>query len=190
MGFEPSSVKEARLFQEAVSISHIVKYSHQRMGHLRLPSYPPPLLEIETLGDAGLRYRLKGRPTNTSLQWIDMQAYTVNSVTDTAGAGDWCTAGILHLLGKNGAQGFSDTAEDDVIEALQFGQALAAFKCGYEGARGVMYTISRKKLEREVERIRTYEQPLTTRESPETESSEVLRHICPRCIENHSSVIV
>lgn len=188
--FEPSSVKEARLFQEAVSISHIVKYSHQRMRHLRLPSYPPPLLEIETLGDAGLRYRFKGKSSNTSLQWSDMQAYTVNSVTDTTGAGDWCTAGILHLLGKNGAQGFSDTAEDDVIEALQFGQALAAFKCGYEGARGVMYTISRKKLEREVERIRTYEQPLTTRESPETEFSEVLRHICPRCIENHSSVIV
>jgi len=32
--FEPSGVKEPKLFQEAVSMSHIVKYSHQRMGTL------------------------------------------------------------------------------------------------------------------------------------------------------------
>lgn len=185
--FEPSGVREARLFQEAMSISHVVKYSHQRMGHIRLPSYPPPLLEIETLGDAGLRYRLKGKPTDTSLQWTDMQAYTVNSVTDTAGAGDWCTAGILHLLGKNGTHSFNDATEDDVIEALQFGQALAAFKCGYEGARGVMYAVSRKELEREVGRILTHEQPLTAREGPEVGFSEALRHICPRCIADSSS---
>lgn len=185
--FEPASVKEARLFQEAINVSHIVKYSHQRMGHLRLPSYLPPLLEIETLGEAGLRYRLKGKSADASLQWIDMQAYTVNSVIDTAGAGDWCTAGILHVLGKNGTQSFNDATEGDVIEALQFGQALAAFKCGYEGARGVMYTVSKKELEREVERILTHEQPLTARENSETEFREVLKHLCPRCAENRRS---
>ncbi len=186
--FEPSSVKEAQLFQEAVGISHIVKYSHQRMGHLRLPTYPPPLLEIETLGDAGLRYRFRGKLTDTPLRWADMQAYTVNSVIDTAGAGDWCTAGILHSLGTNGAQSFNNATEKDIKEALRFGQALAAFKCGYEGARGVMYAVSKSELEREVKRILTHEQPLISSEGPETGFSEVLQHICPRCIENRGSL--
>ncbi len=186
--FEPSGVKDAKLFQEAVGISHIIKYSHQRMGHLRLPTYPPPILEIETLGDAGLRYQFRGRLTNTPSQWTYMQAYTVNSVVDTAGAGDWCTAGILHLLGTNGAQSFNNASEKDIKEALRLGQALAAFKCGYGGARGVMYAVSKSELEREVKRILTHEEPLTSREGAETGFREVLQHICPRCIENRSSL--
>ncbi len=97
-------------------------------------------------------------------------------------------AGILHSLGTNGAQSFNNASEKDIKEALRLGQALAAFKCGYGGARGVMYAVSKNELEREVQRILTHEEPLTFREGTETGFREVLQHICPRCIENRSSL--
>ena len=51
-----------------------------------------------------------------------------------------------------------------------------------------MYAVSKSELEREVKRILTHEQPLTSSEGPETGFSEVLQHICPRCIENRGSL--
>ena len=179
--FEPSGVKEAKLFQEAVSISHIVKYSHQRMGHLKLPAYPVPLLEVETFGEAGLRYRLGNGFSAPTQQWADMKAYAVDLVKDTAGAGDWCTGSILNTLGSNGLEGLKSATEKDVIEALHLGQAFAALKCSYEGARGVMYTFTRKKLEQRVRQILTDKKTPAPQENGERRLSEALRGICPKC---------
>jgi len=179
--FEPSGVREVKLFQEAVSISHIMKYSHQRMGRLKLPAYPVPLLEVETLGESGLRYRLGNGFSTHTQQWVEMNAYAVDSVKDTAGAGDWCTGGILHLLGSSGLEGLKSATENNVIEALRFGQAFAALKCNYEGARGVMYAFRREKLEQQVRQILTLENPPVLRENPETRLNEALRYICPKC---------
>jgi sugar/nucleoside kinase (ribokinase family) len=179
--FEPSGIKETKLFQEAVSISHIVKYSHQRMGHLKLPTYPIPLLEVETYGETGLRYRLGSGLSTSSQQWAEMQAYVVDSVKDTAGAGDWCTAGILNTLGSNGLKGLKSATEKDIIKALRFGQAFAALKCSYEGARGVMYAFTKKKLEQRVSRILTDKKTPAIQENGERQISEALRCICPKC---------
>jgi fructokinase len=179
--FEPSGVKEAKLFQEAVSISHIMKYSHQRMGHLKLPAYRVPLLEVETLGNAGLRYRLGNGFSAPTQQWAEMKAYTVDSVKDTVGAGDWCTSGILHMLGSSGLEGLKSATKKDVIEALHFGQAFAALKCSYEGARSVMYAFTRKKLEQRVRQILTDEKTPALQDNAEIRLNEEIRYICPKC---------
>src|SRR5262249_7456775 len=59
-------------------------------------------------------------------------------VKDTAGAGDWCTAGLLHQIAQDGAAGLLRLTPEDLESALRFGQALAAWNCGFVGARGGM----------------------------------------------------
>lgn len=137
--FEPSGVGDPMLFGEAITLAHIVKYSQDRMGNVAdLQTTQEPLLIIETLGRSGLRYRSR-LPGHVRRKWTEVKAFQVTKVLDTAGAGDWCTTGLLHCLGRGGLRGLLHTDSSQLISALQFGQALAAWNCGFEGARGGMY---------------------------------------------------
>ena len=137
--FEPSGVGEVAQFREAWSISHVVKYSHKRLAEIPagLGFGENLLLQIETLADEGLRYRARFGNTIVS-PWRTLDALKAPSVKDTAGAGDWCTAGLLYRLGRHGAAGFRKASPEAVVNALRFGQALAAWNCGFVGARGGM----------------------------------------------------
>ena len=141
--FEPSTIKNERLFYEALELCHILKYSGQQLRILRkMNPRPIPFLEIETLGSRGLRYRM--RTDSEVSQWKFMRAYKLDNIVDTAGAGDWCTAGILHILCRRGIESFKKLLSTEHLEfGLRFGQALAAFNCMFEGARGSMYYIER-----------------------------------------------
>ncbi|RLI77255.1 carbohydrate kinase [Archaeoglobales archaeon] len=141
--FEPSTIKNKKLFQEALGLCHILKYSSQQLSKLRkIGSRPIPILEIETLGSKGLRYRVK--IDSKSSEWKFMESYKLGPIKDTAGAGDWCTAGILQTLCQNGMVGFRELLTSQYLEfGLKFGQALAAFNCMFEGARGSMYFVSK-----------------------------------------------
>lgn len=148
--FEPSGMGEPRLFRQALSLTHILKYSNERMNELSgLPDADGPLVQIETMGPEGLRYRtnLPGRGTT---EWTMASARAARAVTDTAGAGDWCTAGIIHTLGQRGLSGFVSEESGLLGTAVDFGQALAAWNCEFAGARGGMYQIAKKLFELEV----------------------------------------
>jgi sugar/nucleoside kinase (ribokinase family) len=145
--FEPCSVRNKELFHEALDICHILKYSReQRKIFRKINSRPMPILEIETLGSEGLRYRADFGSINPV--WETMKAYELKRIVDTAGAGDWCTAGIIHSLCHGGLDGFEKLSSDKLKSGLRFGQALAAFNCLFEGARGAMYLLSRDKFEK------------------------------------------
>jgi sugar/nucleoside kinase (ribokinase family) len=180
--FEPSGIRDERLFREAVGLSHIVKYSHERLGHLREASITQsPILEIETLGSQGVRYRLRNGARGRA-RWKEMGAYAVEDLRDTAGAGDWCTAGILHTLGAKGTKGLREATGEQIENALRFGQALAGISCRYEGARGAMYALSKKKLGASVSEILKGESPYCIdEETAEGELGEFLKSICPSC---------
>jgi fructokinase len=141
--YEPSGVGDPGLFQQALSLAHIVKYSHERLSEARetIEEAAGPLLVVETLGRDGLRFRsrLAGRRRR---KWVEVEAFPVKDVQDTAGAGDWCTAGLIHRLGQEGLAGFLRTNSSQLMEALEFGQALAAWNCLFEGARGGMYQVT------------------------------------------------
>jgi fructokinase len=131
---------------DALQLAHVVKYSHgRRKSFDEWLSTGKPLLEIETLGRGGLRYRSRLQNPSKS-RWHQLSAPEVSDVRDTVGAGDWCTAGILFKLCASGAQGLSGRSDEEVEQALAFGQALAAWNCGYEGARGGMYHVTREEL--------------------------------------------
>jgi sugar/nucleoside kinase (ribokinase family) len=138
--FEPSSVGDERQFQKAVDLCHVLKFSHDRLGHLRdLREAQQPRIIVETLSEDGLRVRWRGH-------WTDLPAFTLPIFIDGAGAGDWTTAGLIHQLGTNGAKMFDTLQKPRLLSALRFGQGLAAINCGFEGARGVMMAMTREQL--------------------------------------------
>lgn len=152
--FEPSSVGDHALFKEAWAVSHVVKYSHERLADLpdSLEFGTNQLLQVETLGADGLRYRAKFGKRVTS-PWKTLDALKAPALIDTAGAGDWCTAGLLHRLGREGAEGFRAVKPPDVEAALRYGQALAAWNCGFVGARGGMNHMTVEECQEQVVQI-------------------------------------
>jgi fructokinase len=140
---EPSGRSTPSLLGRLLALAHIVKYSadHRVLvvdARRRAGRNVDPWLEIETHGAAGLRYRVGG-----SKVWRTRPAFEVSEVVDTAGAGDWCSVGILHALAQGGAAAVEHVPVDVLDEAINVGQALSAWTCQYEGARGGMYHISR-----------------------------------------------
>lgn len=144
--FEPSSCKYDDLFTECLAVSDIVKYSEDRIPRVpRNPISRSPRLEIQTLGDAGLRYRLKLNST-TPGEWKTLPAFIADPLVDSTGCGDWCSAGVIHKLCRNGREAFLRLDAIAIDQALQYGQALAAVNCQYQGARGPMYQLTPSQL--------------------------------------------
>jgi sugar/nucleoside kinase (ribokinase family) len=133
--FEPSSIGEDSLFERAVDACDILKFSNERFRRdSELSQTRGPLLVVRTMGVDGLQARWKGR-------WSSFEPFVAPRVVDTAGAGDWCSVALLHVLAQKGAQNFGIARKTDIERALRLGQALAALSCGFEGARGLMSAI-------------------------------------------------
>jgi sugar/nucleoside kinase (ribokinase family) len=162
--FEPSGVGNPVLFQQAWQVSHIVKYSHERLTelpHTIVQHDRGPVLEIETLGESGLRYRRRSH--STPFGWTEMAALSSLDFRDSAGAGDWCTAGFLFKAAAKGRTGFVGLSAGELHDSLRYGQALAAWACGYEGARGGMYSVTPKTFSRLVGKILRGQNPVISR---------------------------
>lgn len=140
--FEPSSYGDSPdLFECAMSIAHIVKYADERIEHLAYERATRPLLEIQTRGAEGLRFRI----SSLDNAWRKMGAYRLPYVRDTSGAGDWCTAGLIYELFRLG--GVSRMADHAIVlRALAFGQALSSLNCLTEGARGLLAAWSTREI--------------------------------------------
>jgi fructokinase len=193
--FEPSGIGDPALFREAWSLSHVIKYSHERLRDiadldLRPTERQGVLLEIETLGEDGLRYRSRlARSRNKT--WTNVPAFPVADLKDAAGSGDWCTAGLLSKLARTGLAGLRKTTSAALNEALRYGQALAAWNCGFEGARGGMYEVDLATFHDQVEQILEGEEfaPLALdRQNPEL--ADLLANLCPGCEKSTSPLQV
>lgn len=177
--FEPSATGDRDAFEDALAVADVLKYADQRFA--ALPARRTAAgrrLEVQTLGAGGLRYRIgAGRRAGA---WRHLPAIAAGQVLDTAGAGDWCTGGLLSQIAVGGRGGFEQVHGDDIASALQYGQALSAWNCRFEGARGGMYDRSRAEFEREVDTlVRGLAQ--TSPMAPVTPHVESLSDICPAC---------
>ena len=140
--FEPISYSDDRHFRDAIELCHILKFSHERLGHVRdLGDNPNPSIVIEALGADGLRIRWRGK-------WTHFNSFTAPRFVDAAGAGDWCSAGFLHVAGQDSAAGLKTLRKATIETAIRTGQALSAINCGYEGARGAMDVLTRERAAR------------------------------------------
>lgn len=129
--FEPSARGTPRHLAALAATADIVKYSADRLtteDRAVIAAAAPPL-EIETLGAAGLRFRRRGA-------WAALSAPRVKA-HDSAGAGDWTTAGLLHYLSATSAP-LERLTEDALLESLSFAQGMGAWSCRFAGARGAM----------------------------------------------------
>jgi len=151
--FEPSGTNDPKLFREALKYTHVLKYSHQRVRSFSdLLAKSSPLLQIETLGEDGLRYKCN-LPEVSHPGWRHLDGFDVSSLKDSSGSGDWCTAGILSKIGTSGARGLDASDEDEIVDALRYGQAVAAWNCSFEGARGGMYRVSKRDFKNAISHI-------------------------------------
>jgi len=151
--FEPSANANPKQFREALQYVHVLKYSDERMNEMSgLTGTNRPLLQVETQGADGLRYRLASQRSKRAA-WKSLPQCPAPSVLDTAGAGDWCTAGLVHLLQQLGRPDSAKLTQINVEEALRFGQSLAAWTCQFAGPRGGMYKQSAELIQAEVNHI-------------------------------------
>lgn len=185
--FEPSGVGDPALFREAWSIAHVVKYSHERLRDiadlgLKRSEKGGVLLEVETLGGEGIRYRSQ-IPKGKTNGWRELSAFSPQALQDAAGSGDWCTAGILHKLGRGGLKSFRSTDTERLHDAIRYGQALATWNCGFEGARGGMYRVDKPTFERQVASILSGSSKgvSTISSSDLAVSTRLLDRFCPVC---------
>src|ERR1700694_3076246 len=139
--FEPQS--KAGMFAEALEIATIVKFS---AAYFPDPEWiaPKAQLEVRTEGKKGLRYRLGDKEGH-------LRAYGAK-VVDSAGAGDWLSAGLIAALYEGEFVALERASKLEA--AMKYGQALAALNCEYKGARGMGYDLSRAELAVRLSEIR------------------------------------
>jgi sugar/nucleoside kinase (ribokinase family) len=180
--FEPSGIGNPVTFRQAWEAAHVVKYSHERLSELpEVVSDSGPFVQIETMGEGGLRYRRRG-PRTKAARWEHLEAFHVDDLRDSSGAGDWCTAGFLSQAGTGGVKGFIEMNQGDMRAALRFGQSLAAWTCGYEGARGGMYAVDQRAFADEVQEILQSGVDSALRLAPTSRGRHpTVRSICTAC---------
>lgn len=123
--FEPSMSASADSLARAMAAADIMKFSDER-ADVSISMAKPRQLRIVTHGVRGLTATLED---NSSRFYPGIPTHVV----DTAGAGDWTTAGILTTIIRN--KGVDLLRLDD---AVRLGQTLAAMCCNFVGARGLM----------------------------------------------------
>jgi sugar/nucleoside kinase (ribokinase family) len=144
--YEPSAKEDIPFWQkDAFDLIDIVKYSADRFTTDEFAPFMTrrsrrALWEVQTNGARGLRYRKHGMQSTGTVRWRTSAAIPANRVVDTCGAGDWCSAGLLHGLLTFQERG--DSAS--FANAVRFGQLLAAWACAFVGARGAMYCNDRQ----------------------------------------------
>lgn len=150
--FEPSAESDPGLLDAAVAAAHVVKIAaDRRRGNEGLLTAKGPALIIETLGADGLRFVTK--PSVGKRVWRTLPAFPVKDARDAAGAGDWCTAGIVSELGPLGPTGLAAAPISAVEDAIRRGQAMASWACRFDGARGGMYAVTPAEFQQAVKAI-------------------------------------
>lgn len=122
--FEPSTIGVPHLFDEAAGLADLIKFSGQRAGAFasRLKHHAGTM--VQTLGAAGAKYRGAGAES-----WTFVEGNPVSHFVDSAGAGDWTTAGILDRLVEVDRPMSVDRLHQAVIEGQRYG----ATACSWEG---------------------------------------------------------
>ena len=100
-------------------------------------------------------------------------------LADTCGSGDWCTTGLIAKAAYGGRKGLCRAGAGGVRAALRYGQTLAAWNCGFEGARGGMYSVSREAFGDQIASLRNGRFEGIDDAPVASVSSHVVT--CPRC---------
>jgi fructokinase len=133
--FEPSAIGDWRVFERAMRVTSILKFSAERIGQMpSLDRMSTDAILIMTKGVDGLELRQGGAK-------YQCDAFPAPVVRDTCGSGDMVSVGVIdRLLARRGGghAGFlPEVLFEEVAEGVSAGQRLAAANCAHVGARGV-----------------------------------------------------
>jgi fructokinase len=126
--FEPSAFEEGSLFNEAIGLADILKYSEDRLGKW-LADLKADLIRIVTHGAAGLEVC-----DRSGAYWLN--AIEAPRVLDTCGSGDMVSVGIIDWMLSNDTINVCSSATE-ILQGVIAGQRLAAANCAFAGARGL-----------------------------------------------------
>ena len=145
--FEPSSFKEDKNFDECIRISDIVKFAAEKIGNesnlIRERKVP---LIIQTCGSKGINYSLFGS------DWNSQPAFSIETISDSAGSGDWFSAGVIFQLSKDMKKGIGDINMVRLNDIFRFAQSLAVLNCCFESPRESMYRLEKKDFKRLIQK--------------------------------------
>lgn len=177
--FEPSTLGDPGQFVEMLQVCDVLKYSNQRAKSFS--DYLPEsraALEIQTLGEEGLRFRIASK--SHVLKWTALPSFDTE-VRDTAGAGDWTSAGTIVKLFALGRFDLKALTKARVQSALEYGQALAALNCRFEGARGLMYSSTLDAITTSIKRLKLANIAEHLKDESNPVPSSVGLNVCRAC---------
>lgn len=129
--FEPSAIEDDDLFDRAISLCSVIKYSSDRLStRLSELTLRQGSIAIVTYGADGLEVRQDGQRA-----WC--RAIRAPVVRDTCGSGDMVSVGIIDWLLLHYRRSSARPSFYDFLAGVVSGQRLAAINCGYAGARGI-----------------------------------------------------
>lgn len=139
--YEPNAFRMYTNLLSGCRVSDIVKFSSARIPDricehlLRDLVASRTKIVIVTMGQEGLRITVK--KNNVWGEWNYFPSINSESIVDTAGAGDWLTAGFLYELLSEYPMA-QTIAQENLIEKIKKAQLLATVACGYVGAQGIL----------------------------------------------------
>jgi hypothetical protein len=130
--YEPNEPVD-RNFLRAVAASDIVKFSDEKHPDVSFTEGHADKLFIQTMNQAGLRFRLRGG------EWKHLNPVWNPKAIDGEGAGDWTSSTLIHALGKQGLPSIADLQESILEECLMEAQTVASESVSYMGAKGLIH---------------------------------------------------
>jgi sugar/nucleoside kinase (ribokinase family) len=161
--YEPSVTSDSPWLEEMLAIADVVKYSHDRVTALGDMWGRPTnhrALWIETRGKDGLRWAHSDQRERNGI----LPAVHNPLALDACGAGDWFTCALLFGFTQSKMKPV-DLGEGLLIEILKAASRLAAWSCGFVGARGGLYESSSNAI---FEHLQTFPSRPTQSRSPLT----------------------
>lgn len=129
--FEPSAIDDDELFDRAIALCSIVKYSSDRLSdRLSERKLRAGAIAVVTHGADGLEVTQNG-----DRAWCS--AIKAPVVRDTCGSGDMVSVGIIDWMLTHHGRGTQQPSLSDFLPGVVAGQRLAAINCAFAGARGI-----------------------------------------------------
>jgi fructokinase len=129
--FEPSAVTDDDLFDRAIDLCSIVKYSSDSLSDgLSIRRLRADTIAVVTHGADGLEVWQDGQRA-----WC--AAIKAPVVRDTCGSGDMVSVGIIDWMLTHHRRSSEQPSFDNFLLGVVAGQRLAAINCAYAGARGI-----------------------------------------------------
>jgi fructokinase len=175
--FEPSAAGDPKQFREILQLCDVLKYSAQRARSFsELLRDHKAYLEIETLGEDGLRFRTR----RSFASWYAVAAYEVK-IKDTAGSGDWTSVGLMSEMFRDGKKALEKCSKQNISSCLERAQAFAALNCQFEGPRGGMYQLSRTRFMQSIAALESKKNGDPTQGNISLAQQLSTAEVCPSC---------